>query len=194
MENSVSIEAVTHFRIAAKKRMDRAWAEASYKNKKLSPMKKVRLKVLGSKQSKLSKTLSEVFDSVKDIPCATCDRCCTKAGMDSGFFTHDERGRILEQGVDITKFVVKKWDNKKSDPPWRCLFLSPTGCNIPAEHRSANCLSYVCRDLLGPAINKQGLEFRYRSARSKLQISNLKTKSLSYLSYETNEQLNFGQG
>jgi len=53
---------------------------------------------------------------------------------------------LLEQGVSLEKYVV---DKESEDA---CLFLAEHGCNVPAEHRSATCLSYVCYDKLGPKL------------------------------------------
>jgi Fe-S-cluster containining protein len=152
---------------AAYGRMQRAWLEAKHQLSQRGQRQRRQIAALGGKKGTAATSLATVFQQLEQSPCQTCGRCCTKAAMDSGYFKHDEREQLIAQGVDIFKYVVTAWPQEEQEPPWRCLFLGPTGCNIPSEHRSSNCLTYVCHDKLGPTIIEKNLEKAHKKAHRK---------------------------
>lgn len=173
-------------------RLRRAWKEAGYILAQQSPRQQRQIARLQDKKSNHSYSLAEVFDRVKNAACGSCGRCCGKAAMDSGYFSHAERQGLLAQGVDIEKYLVIDWLGQEQ-PPERCLFLSPQGCNIPVGYRSAQCLGYVCYDRLGPQLVSLNLEKSLRRQRAKLQRSKQKLQRLGDVPYDSFTP-NLGEG
>jgi hypothetical protein len=154
----------------AKARLERAWNEAEHRLSRRHFNERVQVVGNGIELAKAAKSLGEVFDGLSTSPCADCRRCCTQAAFSSGFHTHAERESILAS-TDVRgnplDYVVAAWPDTDTEPPERCLFLTPSGCNLPVDLRSAQCTSYVCYDKLGPALHNQGLEPEYKKARGK---------------------------
>lgn len=178
-------------KIRAIARFNRAWKEARYILERRSHQQRRKLLRLQGKREKQAEVLGEVFSSevIADIACRSCNRCCTKAAMDSGYYTHAEREALLNTGIDISSFgafMVDKWPEGYEEPPERCLFLSVDGCNIPLRRRSAQCLTYVCRDRLGPQLVQLSLIPRYNRSKKELLRTTKKIAGLKAVPYDSN--------
>lgn len=113
--------------------------------------------------------------------------------MDSGYYKHYEREAILNQGLNPEDWIVAAWPDQANEPAERCLFLAPTGCNIPVDYRSNNCLSYICLDKLAPTLVQLRLDDDYRKANKGFQKLNRKLAALQEPAY-SEHILNFGDG
>lgn len=176
---------------AAMKRLQRAWKEAQIRYKKRESFIKPLLVSAARRHRGAARKLAEVFASLKDNPCVDCGRCCTQAAFQSGFHTHSEREMLLEKGVNIGEYIVPP--ESKEEHPFRCLFLGPKGCNIPASYRSAHCINYVCLDRLGPKLAQQGLEAAYHGGQALLEEAKKPLNMLPPLTFPRQTD-NFGDG
>lgn len=170
----------------------RAWREAEHIYSKRSSKEKEKLAKLGIKYSKRAKKLGEMFTDLENNPCGKCGRCCSKAAMDSGYYSHAERQTLLEKGVNLSDYLVMGW-KEKPEPPERCLFLTEKGCNIPTEFRSSQCNTYVCYDRLGPKLVQLGLAPKYEKNRKKILKTLSRVKGLPRVPL-TNCSKDFGTG
>jgi len=172
-------------------RFQRTWKEANHILQQRTHRERVKLSRIQAGKEKKVKTLNEVFASTD--ACHDCGRCCSKAAMDSGYYSHSERQGLLSRSQNVEEFIVGAWEDRGAEPPERCLFLSSSGCNIPAELRSTQCLTYVCHDRLGPQLVQVGLEKAFRRARGKVMKSLTTLKKLPPVRYQQNTP-DFGQG
>ena len=175
-------------------RFERAWKEAAYLAGRNPPglgLNDVRLEA-ANERAIAAEEISGVFNELEENPCHDCGRCCTKAVMDSGYWSHNEREILLARGDDPRDYLVEEWEG---EPLYRCLFLSSTGCNLPVDMRSSLCLSYVCADRLAPAMaTKEGLVRRYREARSDLAVANSRLNRSTSLDWPKEKTNDFGEG
>lgn len=169
----------------AKKRLFRAWNEAEYRYSRRTLQELSLLRREGKVLEVSNADLHNVFNALDGTPCSSCRRCCTQAAFSVGFHTHVERESLLANNNKhaIYSYIVADW-GEVEQPPERCLFLKPNGCNLPARLRSGQCSTYVCLDKMGPAIARQKLESKYRKVSGKrsesLRIINNNLKELSF--------------
>lgn len=173
-------------------RQSRAWTEASHRYHRRSRKDKNLLSEAASEQKEALQDLVHTFEQMDENPCASCGRCCSTAALNSGYFSHTEREVLLHKGVNIFDYVVPDW-GEQEEPLFRCLFLTPKGCNIPAEHRSLTCTVYACYDKLGPQLEQEGLQESYHVNANRLKRAHKKTDGLSTIPFEREINISFGE-
>ena len=97
---------------------------------------------------------ADLFDSPANTACSNCSgiggrsSCCHTYMTYGHFASGDFSPETLSGEVNLLELVVLPSEKEQLQPSEdRCIFLSPTGCNIPRHHRSTICTIYTCGTL-----------------------------------------------